>query len=608
MKKLQVFAKSAIAGIMLISFGCGTQSSTPPADGYDIVILNGRVMDPETNFDEVRNVGIKDGIIVSITEEPITGKETIDATDHVVAPGFIDTHVHSSEKFSIKMSMMDGVTSGMDLEAGCINTAAWYDREKGKWPINYGQCVSQEMVRMLVHDKLDLSEPVDAMNLFDLRAQSLNDGIEGWSVTVSTLDQINEISKILDENLRQGAIGLGSTVGYASKGISTYEMFEAQKVAARYKRVTAVHNRLHTSSRPPLEATMGFDEIFTNSSLLQAPLLVCHNNDYGWWEIEEKLQMARKLGMNMWSEYYPYTAGATAIAAEALRPESLEGMLGLTYDEVIYDPYEDKMLNKEEYLKTTREDPGRTIIAFNPAREKWMPHWIKMPHMTVGSDAMWNTNPEITWDSDPAKFIGHPRTSGSHSTALQLARDAEVPLMFSLSQLSYWSAKHLGDAGLEAMQKRGRMQEGMIADITIFNPETVKPGSSYKNGEHGLPPAGIPHVLVNGQFVKRDNQATNVMAGVPIRYPVEEEPRFVPASKEEWIETFTIDDGAVYHKPVALQESQLPQKVKYNPLMAEQSKGESIMNPEDMLLGMLHNCEMANHTHPHGDNFQNHKD
>ena len=65
------------------------------AQDYDIVILNGRVMDPETKFDGVRNVGIKDGKIASITEQAIRGKETIDAAGHVVAPGFIDTHAHA---------------------------------------------------------------------------------------------------------------------------------------------------------------------------------------------------------------------------------------------------------------------------------------------------------------------------------------------------------------------------------------------------------------------------------------------------------------------------------------------------------------------------------
>jgi hypothetical protein len=397
---------------------------------------------------------------------------------------------------------------------------------------------------MMVHDGLDLSEPKDATDLFNLRAESSrDDGVEGWSVTISNLEQMNRITQILDENLRQGALGVGSTVGYALTGISTYEMFEAQRAAARCGRLTAVHTRLHTMTRPPQEATLGFAEVFTNAALLKAPLLICHGNDYGWWEIEEKLSMARDMGMNMWAEYYPYAAGSTAIAAEALRPESLEDVLGLNYEDVMYDPSQDKYLTKEEYLKITKEDPGRTVIVFNPPRKEWMKSWIKMPHMTVGSDAMWSTGKDTGWDSDPAKFAGHPRTSGSHTTVLRLGREHGVPLMFTLSQISYWTALHLGDAGIEAMKVRGRMQKGMVADIVIFDPEKVREGSSYKKGEQGLPPQGLPHVIVNGQLVKKDNKATNLFPGQPIRFPVEEKGRFVPATKKQWLKTFTIDSS-----------------------------------------------------------------
>lgn len=526
------------------------------AQDYDIVILDGRVMDPETKFDGVRNVGVKDGKIASITQEAIKGKEMIDAKGHVVAPGFIDTHTHSSDKFSIKMSMMDGVTTGMDMELGALNIDAWYEREKGKWPMNYGQCVAHEMARMVVHDGLKLTEPVDATQAFELRAlSSKDDQVEGWSVTVSSLDQINAITKILDENLRQGAIGIGSTPGYAKSGISTYEQFEVQKAAARYGRATAFHTRLHTSNKPPLEAAMGFAEVFTNACLLKAPLLICHDNDYGWWEIEEKLAMARSMGMNMWAEYYPYAAGSTSIGAEALRPESMK-TLGLKYEEVMYDPSQDKYLSEEEYLNIAKEDSGRTVIVFNPPRKEWMKSWVKIPHMTVGSDAMWSTDPSLNWDSDPAKFSGHPRTSGSHSIVLRLGRENDVPLIFTLAQLSYWSAKHLGDCGLASMKVRGRLQEGMIADIVVFDPKKVKEGSSYKSGEQGLPPIGMPHVIVNGVFVKKDNKATNRFPGQPIRYPVEEKPRHIAASQQQWLKTFTIDSSPLAPKAAKVKDSE----------------------------------------------------
>ena len=542
------------------------------AQDYDIVIINGRVMDPETKFDKVANVGISNGWITKITTGEITGRDTIDAKGLVVAPGFIDTHTHSSDKFSINLSMMDGVTTGLDLEVGAVNIAEWYEREKGKWPMNYGQCVSHEMVRMMVHDGLEFDDAVDATDVFLSRAEAGNDGVVGWSVTVSSLDKINEICRILDENLRQGAIGIGCTPGYASQGISTYEQFEVQRAAARYSRLCAVHTRLHGSTRPPNEAQMGFAEIFTNACLLKAPLLICHNNDYGWWEIEEKLAIARDMGMNMWAEYYPYAAASTSIGADAIKPELVEGVLGLKYEDILYDPTQDKYLNKEEYLKVAKDDPGRTIVAFNPPRNEWMKSWIKMPHMTVGSDAMWMNDPTLKWDSDPAKFTGHPRTSGAHSTVLRMAREAGVPLNFTLAQLSYWSALHLEKCGLESMKTRGRIQEGMVADIVVFDAANVKEGSSYKAGEQGLPPVGMPHVIVNGVFVKRDDKPTGATPGLPIRYPVEEKPRHKAASQKQWLKDFTIDGSPLVPKTEASKSKESaavqPQAKKGQPKLA----------------------------------------
>ena len=529
---------------VLLGFGGNVLAVT-----YDIVINNGRVMDPETQLDAVRNVGIKDGKIAKITKLELKGKETIDATGHVVTAGFIDTHTHSSDKYVIKMAMMDGVTSGMDYELGALNVGAWYNREEGKWPINYGTCVAHEIARVNVMDRIPLPDPVDATDAFILRAKSIeDDGIEDWSKTVANLDQINQITKVLDDNLKDGALCVGTTPGYASQGVSTYELFEVQRVAARYGRPIGSHTRFHGSTKPPMEAQMGFAEIFTNAVLLKAPLVYSHNNDYGWWEIEEKLRMAREMGLNMWAEYYPYEAASTAIGADALKPASIEEGLGLKYDEVLYDPTQDKYLGKAEYQKIAKEDPGRSVVVFNPARKKWLPMWLRVPHMTVGSDGMWQ-NEGLGWSDDPAKFKGHPRTSGSHTTVLRLCREHDVPLMHTLAQLSYWPAYHLGKTGLKMMQERGRMQEGMVADIVVFNPVIVEEGSSYKGGTQGLPPIGLPHVIVNGKFVKKNDKATNVMAGLPIRYPVEAKGRHEPATQEQWKQKMLIDDSSI--KPQA---------------------------------------------------------
>ena len=157
---------------------------------------------------------------------------------------------------------------------------------------------------------------------------------------------------------------------------------------------------------------------------------------------------------------------------------------------------------------------------------------------------MWYTE-DLGLAGDPSLFAGHPRTSGSHTTVLQLARDEGVPLMFTLSQLSFWPAFHMGATGVDFLDVRGRIQEGMAADIVVFDPEMVGPGSGYESGTQGLGPVGLPHVIVNGIFAKRDNAATGELAGKPMRFPPEDEPRHVTVETEVWLNTFTLQDAAL---------------------------------------------------------------
>ena len=144
---------------------CGMSLIAPLAyaDDYDLVILGGRVMDPESQYDDVANVGVKDGRIATITKQKIAGRETIKAKGLVVAPGFIDTHYHAVDIFASKMALRDGVTTGMDLELGAFNVKDWYaDKAENGWQINYGTTTGLNMARIAVHDpEIGLSEPED---------------------------------------------------------------------------------------------------------------------------------------------------------------------------------------------------------------------------------------------------------------------------------------------------------------------------------------------------------------------------------------------------------------------------------------------------------------
>ena len=523
--------------LALILFSCSQQK---PTDNYDVVILNGRVMDPETNFDAIRNVGIKDGVIVTITEKAISGKDTIDAAGHVVSPGFIDTQTHSQGSFwGVKACLRDGVTTPMDFEIGVINVDKWYAEREDKWPVNYGTVTAHEYHRMRVLDQMPLPDPVDVWKLGALRGESYKEnGIPDWADTRPDLDQLNAILKGLDQELKDGALGIGSTMGYMQNGVTTFELFQVQKVAANYNRVFASHVRLLGNTAPPTEGTLGALEQLANGIALNQPLLLSHNNNFGWWEIEERLQMLRDQGYNVWSDYYPYTAGSTTIGAEMLKPGNIQA-IGSDYKHML-NPQTGKFMTQKEYERIAAEDPGFMIVLFLPAREEWLKMWIEVPHMTVASDAMPPVDIEgnyLKGDDPYEKFNGHPRTVGTHAKVLRLARENNIPLMQSLKQLSYWSALHIGDAGVESMKIRGRMQVGMVADITIFDPETVTDNSDYADGKNGLASTGIPYVLVNGQIIVKDSKfQEGIYPGMQIRYPKEEEGRFTMLERGSYLD------------------------------------------------------------------------
>ena len=197
-------------------------------------------------------------------------------------------------------------------------------------------------------------------------------------------------------------------------------------------------------------------------------------------------------------------------------------------------------MDRAIYDRIVAEDPAYIIILCIPAREEWLPMWLEVPHMTVAGDQMPPVDEaggSLSWDDPFEAYVGHPRTSGTHAQTLRLGRENGVPLMQSIAQNSYWSAKHLGDAGLVAMQERGRLQEGMVADITIFDPETVTDNATYTIGSNGLPSTGIPYVLVNGVIVVRDSEVLEgVYPGQPIRFPVEERGRWVPLERKAYLE------------------------------------------------------------------------
>ncbi len=448
-----MFKKYLIVSTFVVS---ALAASTLLAQDYDLVITGGRVIDPETQYDDIANVGIKDGRIASISKKPLKGAETVDATGKIVAPGFIDTHFHFQMPIGYSLGLRDGLTSSMDFEMGCAGSymADWYEARAGVTQANYGCAVSHEFARAMIIDGSDgadyLSQRVPSP-LYTTRAKT------GWSATRPTLEQGNAILEEIDKGLQAGAPGVGSTVGYMREGVSSREMYEVQKVGARYGRPTGAHTR-YTLGTDTTENN-GAQELVANALALGAPAIVLHFNNDGWRLAHEMIIKLQEQGHNIWGEIYPYAAGSTTINASFLEPESWIDVFGRRYEDTMLDPVTGEYYTLETYKATVASEPTRLIVIFKQPEENEA-KWLTLKGVTMASDAS-ACHAVRRPVGLPAGRVGrHPSADGWLPEALRfsLGRENNIPMMQLMSILSYNAAKHLGDTGLKFMQERGRIQ------------------------------------------------------------------------------------------------------------------------------------------------------
>ena len=526
----------ALFTIALLFISCNETASKKGADPnqeFDVVILNGRVMDPETNFDGIRNVGVKDGKIAIITESDIKGKETINAEGHVVAPGFIDSHQHATDPFSRKVNLRDGLTTMMDFEAGAGDIAKWYAEAEGKTQANYGMVVLALLARGMVLDGPEVvADANDMGGLFPMvgraNEKAQKEGRKpGWTATLPNKEEMTQIMAYVDEGLRQGALGVGIPVGYMTAGVTQYEVYKYQELASKYGRVSNAHVRF-AGVRPPTEGQLGIQEMLANAMVLDAPFLASHLNSNMDWEYTIPMinDAREKRGAKVWGEVYPYAAGGTMAATDIIT-ESGMAQMNITYSDV--SNLDGTRWDKAMYDDVRKNDPGRMILIFNNPPED-IAKWMAQPGVTVVSDGVAIVDEKseyYPWDSPYEGKTVHPRSSGTRAKVLRMVReDKNMPLMEAISKMSYLHAKYFDElAGIPQFKTKGRMQEGMDADIVVFDPETVTDNSTYAVGMGAIPSTGIPYVLVNGVTVVKDSEVLKVFPGKPIRFPVEEKGR-----------------------------------------------------------------------------------
>jgi N-acyl-D-glutamate deacylase len=495
-------------------------------DTYDLVILNGRVMDPETKLDAVRNVGVKDGKIAVITRDKINGDETIDAKGHVVAPGFIDMHDHNTAApFGQKLALRDGVTTPMELEAGIYPVEAWYAFLEGKSQTNYGASVGTIPVRETTLNPAYKSIAYGDF-LYDMQKPKEAHTSMKWSTDVASDQQIKHIAELLENGLKQGAIGIGHCPGYMVNGATQQESNLAQALAGKYGVSTFVHGRF-SSQLPPTSGLLGIDEMLAPQAIYGGGVVIQHMTAQTLAVTPQALQLvddARAQGKKVIAEIYPYDFGGTIVGADYLHPDNYQKYMGRDYKDII-EVATMKPLDKARYEELVKTAPGTSVLFYN-ATQDTVYKALSHPGTVLGSDSYPYTirktgGPAIAWDTPYDAVNGHPRGAGAHAKLLRLVREkkVDIPLIEGVSKMSFLIASYLEDNGIEQMNNKGRIQVGKDADITIFDPKTVTDNSTMKDG--GLPSTGIPYVIVNGVVVVKASQVLkDVYPGQPIRREV----------------------------------------------------------------------------------------
>ena len=483
---------------------------------YDLVIKNGRVMDPETGYDAVANIGVNNGFITRITTNKIKGKRTINAKGHIVAPGFIDYHSHAQSPYGHKLYARDGVTTPLDLEVGAYPVADFYDYWEGKAFLNYGTNVAHVGARVEVLD----GEKQDGRFIYgEALGRAMNYGSQFKTKTYDPEDEAAIVAAV-EENLKQGALGIAYPIGYYTV-VGSPEVMVVTALAGKYNLPITTHVR-YVAQIPP-SGFMGLTEMLTIARENNTPLLIHHvpSNCLGLTKkCLDLIDSARANGQKVVGEFYPYQYAGTYVDADYNKPGFEERMGVQASDYKITATGEPLTSEKFDRLRT--DAPGTQLLMYT-MKQEYIDEAFARPGVIVGSDGMpWITDDvgaglNGTFDTPYGVGNGHARGAGTHAKILRMVReDGKVSLMEAISKMSYLPAAFLEDH-VPQMKLRGRIQEGSAADITIFDPKTVTDNATAKIGENSLPSTGIPYVIVNGQVVVDDSVVQNIPAGVAIR-------------------------------------------------------------------------------------------
>jgi N-acyl-D-aspartate/D-glutamate deacylase len=454
--------------------------------GYDLVILNGRVIDPETRTDAVRNLGISNGTIKAISTNKLTGRTVIDARGLVVSPGFIDLHQHGQDDENYRFKAMDGVTTALELEVGTGDIDAWYAQRDQKTLINYGVSAGHLAARMAA-----MHEPVTFLPTGAAARRAATDA------------EIGEMKQRLEDGLKRGAVAVGFGIQYTPNA-SRWEILEMFRVAAKYGASCHVHMR-HAGVKEPGSSIQALEEVISAAAITGAPLHVVHIQSTGGPATPKLLQMigeAKSRGLDVTTECYPYIAGMTDIKS-AIFDEGWQEVFNIDYKDLQWAATGERLTKEsfDRYRKT-----GGMVAVFSMTEEV-VNTAISSPLTIIASDGILD------------KGKGHPRTAGTYSRVLgnYVREKKALTLMDALAKMTLQPAQRL-ERRVPSMKNKGRIRVGADADLTIFDPQSIIDRSTFQ--DPAIYSEGIKFVLVNGVLIVKDGQLqSGVTPGRPIRAP-----------------------------------------------------------------------------------------
>ncbi len=466
-----------------LSFTAFTQSTII----YDVVLKGGRVIDPETKLDTIKNVGILNNRIAQISSEPLQGKQVIDVSGLVVAPGFIDLHIHGRSNVEQEYQLHDGVTTALELEWGIEHLGKWYESRKGKALINYGASVNWPFERFKAFGKYQ--NTVDSLLQITLKGEA-NIGTMTNSILRAANEAVspavmNQTLANIKTSLSEGGIGIGVPIGYLPKTNPT-ELYGVFQLAGELNALVFTHVR-----NPDI---ISIQEVITDAILTNAPLHIVHINSMSLGNIQLSIDMvtaAKNKGFDITTELYPYTAASTSLQS-AMFDEGWQQRLGISYGDLQWVATGERLTKEsfEAYRKTSG------VVIIHVMKPEWIKTGIAAPGVMIGSDGMTYAK------------LAHPRTAGTFSRVLgkYVREDKVIDLNTAIEKMTLLPAKRL--EGIAPMMRfKGRIQVGADADITIFNPNSIIDKATFEKGLEFS--AGVEYVMVNGTFVLKNGKTVN---------------------------------------------------------------------------------------------------